>query len=227
MLDLFLGGKPMQRHSLKTRILDHAETRLLIQGYRGMRVDELARDVGISKRTLYEQFRTKEQMAREALARLVDGLDLGVDQILAREADEAEQLRAIVLLMCRRYARAQPPFYRDLETTPSLTELVEGSQRRTCEKIDEVIRAGIASGRFRTGLEPALVRTTFLAACEALLRPQLPKAPAPVPPGEPRQVGGPAVSEEAESDMRASAEAALEATFTQVLDVILNGVRQG
>ena len=185
----------MQRHSLKSRILDHAETRLLEQGFRGMRVDELARDVGISKRTLYEQFRTKEEMAREALARLTEGMHAECDRILAETADEAEQLRAIVLLMCRRYSRARPPFYRDLETTPVLTELIEEARRESYAKIDGVIQAGIERGRFRADLEPRLVRMTLLAACDTIIQPQaFPEQMTP------------------------------ESAYCGILDVILNGV---
>jgi AcrR family transcriptional regulator len=139
----------MQRQSLKARILDHAETRLLEQGFRGMRVDELARDVGISKRTLYEQFRTKEEMAREALIRLTQKLQEGIEEILADPSHEAEQLRAIVLRVCTTYSRARPPFFRDVETTPVLTELLEASRARCFTQVEELIRSGIASGSFR------------------------------------------------------------------------------
>lgn len=163
----------MQRQSLKARILDHAETRLLEQGFRGMRVDELARDVGISKRTLYEQFRTKEEMASEALIRLAQKLHEAIDEILREDRDEAERLRAIVFRMSQTFSKARPPFYRDLETTPSLTHLVDECRDRCFARIEELVRAGIASGSFRSGLDPRLVRRTLLAAVDTVLRPEV------------------------------------------------------
>jgi TetR/AcrR family transcriptional regulator, cholesterol catabolism regulator len=163
----------MQRQSLKVRILDHAETRLLEQGFRGMRVDELARDVGISKRTLYEQFRTKEEMAQEALIRLNHKLHEGIAVILAQDQNEAEKLRAVVSGICRSYARARTPFYRDLETTPSLTALVESCQHRCFETVEELVRAGMGSGLFRVDLDPRMVRRTILAAISAVSKPEV------------------------------------------------------
>jgi len=163
----------MQRQSLKARILDHAETRLLEQGFRGMRVDELARDVGISKRTLYEQFRTKEEMAREALIRLAQKLQEAIEATLANQENEAEQLRAVVLQICETFSRARPPFYRDLETTPALTELFEASRARCFTQVEELIRSGMASGNFRAGLDPRLVRRTLLAAVDTIIRPEV------------------------------------------------------
>jgi TetR/AcrR family transcriptional regulator, cholesterol catabolism regulator len=163
----------MQRQSLKARILDHAETRLLEQGFRGMRVDELARDVGISKRTLYEQFRTKEEMAREALLRLAQKLQEAIEGIRNQPADEAVQLRAVVFRICETYSRARPPFYRDLETTPSLTELVEASRARSFAQVEELVRTGITNGNFRAELDPRLVRRTLIAAVDTVIRPEI------------------------------------------------------
>ncbi|HLT36634.1 MAG TPA: TetR/AcrR family transcriptional regulator [Enhygromyxa sp.] len=163
----------MQRQSLKARILDHAETRLLEQGFRGMRVDELARDVGISKRTLYEQFRTKEEMAREALIRLTQKLQETIEAILAEPNHEAVQLRAVVFRICETYSRARPPFYRDLETTPSLIELVEASRARSFAQVEDLVRSGMANGNFRAELEPRLVRRTLIAAVDTVIRPEV------------------------------------------------------
>ncbi|PRP90321.1 HTH-type transcriptional repressor KstR2 [Enhygromyxa salina] len=138
-----------------------------------MRVDELARDVGISKRTLYEQFRTKEDMARKALARRLERLRGGVDRLVATGGDESDQLREVMLLICRVYAKAQPAFHQDLESTPSLTELVAASRRDSFSKIEAVIRSGIDNGRFRADLDPRLVQRSLVAAVEGVLRPEI------------------------------------------------------
>lgn len=138
-----------------------------------MRVDELARDVGISKRTLYEQFRTKEEMAREALIRLAEKLQQAIEAILAEQNHEAVQLRAVVFRICETYSRARPPFYRDLETTPSLTELVEASRTRSFTHVEDLVRSGMANGNFRAELDPRLVRRTLIAAVDTVIRPEV------------------------------------------------------
>jgi TetR/AcrR family transcriptional regulator, cholesterol catabolism regulator len=163
----------MQRQSLKARILDHAETRLLEQGFRGMRVDELARDVGISKRTLYEQFRTKEEMASEALMRLAQKLHEAIEEILRDDRGDADRLRAMVLRISQTFSKARPPFYRDLDTTPSLTQLVDECRDRCFARVEDLIRAGVANGSFRANLDARLVRRTLLAAVDTVLRPEV------------------------------------------------------
>jgi AcrR family transcriptional regulator len=160
----------MQRRSLKDRILDHAELRLLEHGYRGMRVDELARDVGISKRTLYELFRTKEDMASEALTRILAELLDRLDRVVVENDDHGEQLRAIIRLLAECFMNARPPFYRDLETTPALVELLATARVQMFDRVDAVLRAGIAEGRFRADLDPHLIRVVLTAILDLLQR---------------------------------------------------------
>lgn len=161
----------MLRRALKTRILDHAELRLLEQGYRGMRVDELARDVGISKRTLYELFRTKEDMASEALERIFADLLVQIDRAIHEHpTDEGEQLRVIIGLLGDRFANARAPFHADVESTPALVERVTSARAQVDERLDAVLRAGIASGRFRADLDPHCVRLVLSATLDYLQR---------------------------------------------------------
>jgi len=112
-------------------------------------------------------------MAREALIRLIDKLKLANDGILAQEHDYAEQLRAIVMQLCQAFARARPPFYQDLATTPALTEIVEAARARCFAQVEEVIRSGMATGRFRAGLDPRMVRRALLGAVEATIQPPI------------------------------------------------------
>jgi AcrR family transcriptional regulator len=164
-----------------------------------MRVDDLARAAGVSKRTLYEQFLTKEHMACEALARRLERLGQDVDRLSRRRAampDEPAQLRAIITLIWQADAEPRPAFFRDLEASPALAELVEAFRRRSDAALDRVIRSGTKHGRFRRGLDPRLIRRMLVAAVAAMV-------PAEV------------LSEQGTSPDQA---------LSTILDVILNGV---
>lgn len=54
---------------LRTRILDTFMQRATEQGTRAVSTDELAKSLGISKKTLYKQFRSKEEMVLGILER--------------------------------------------------------------------------------------------------------------------------------------------------------------
>lgn len=162
----------MQRSVLRNRILDRAELQLWEQGVRGMRVDDLARDIGISKRTLYEEISSKEEMAREALARRLERTRAAIDAIAARKRDEVKQLREIAKLLNELYATARPAFWRDVTSTPALRELVDAGREHGHAKLEAVVRAGVARGRFRGDVDPRLVRRVLLAAVASVVQPE-------------------------------------------------------
>lgn len=162
----------MQRTVLRDRILDCAQLQLWELGHRGMRVDDLARHIGISKRTLYEEFPSKQDMAREALARRLERLRASIDEILARERDEAVQLRELAKQIAAVYADARPPFWRDVGSTKALRDLVEAARTHADAKLEAVIRSGVKRKRFRKDVDPRLVRRALLGAVESIVRPE-------------------------------------------------------
>lgn len=63
-------AKPsMQRPSMKERILETADRLFYLQGIRAIGVDTIAAEIGISKRTLYNHFPSKDQLIAAYLAR--------------------------------------------------------------------------------------------------------------------------------------------------------------
>jgi AcrR family transcriptional regulator len=162
----------MQRSALRDRILDSAELQLWELGQRGMRVDDLARHVGISKRTLYEEFPSKQELAHAALERRLDRLRTSIDEILARESDEVTQLRELAKQIAAVYASARPPFWQDVGSTRSLRELVEAARTHADAKLEAVVRSGVKRKRFRADVDPRVVRRALLGAVEHIVRPE-------------------------------------------------------
>lgn len=161
----------IERPPLEDRILDRTEARLLEQGYRAMRVDELAHDLGISKRTLYEQFRSKQEMARRALERRFDRLVAAIEAQRDRLRDEVQQLREAVVLLSSAHAELLPAIERELADTPALAEVLSAGHERVCAEIDAIIQAGSSRGRFRRSLDGPLARRTILAIIDAACGP--------------------------------------------------------
>ncbi|PRQ02648.1 TetR/AcrR family transcriptional regulator [Enhygromyxa salina] len=183
---------------MRQRILDHAEAQLLKYGYKALRVDDLARAAGISKRTLYEQFLTKHDIAHDALAGRLDRLARAIDRASRRRPrDEPAQLLEIATLIWQADGEARPKFFVELEPTP-LAELVDTFRTRSAAAVDRVIRSGIKHGQFRKDLDPGLARRVLLAGLATLAPPERP------PPG-----GSPERPDQA---------------IAAILDVILHGL---
>ncbi len=52
---------------LRDRILEVAKSKFKSNGYKGVKTDDISSEVGISKRTLYQHFKSKEDILREVV----------------------------------------------------------------------------------------------------------------------------------------------------------------
>src|SRR3978361_1750119 len=60
---------PHEKHTMKERILETADRLFYLQGIRAVGVDTIAAEIGISKRTLYNHFPSKDELIAAYLQR--------------------------------------------------------------------------------------------------------------------------------------------------------------
>jgi TetR/AcrR family transcriptional regulator, cholesterol catabolism regulator len=81
---------------VRAEILTTAAKLFRARGYRATTLEELARRLGISKKTLYGYFRSKEDLLAAIFHRTMSLVEDGLTQIRASRAAPAEQLREVI-----------------------------------------------------------------------------------------------------------------------------------
>jgi len=113
----------MQKPSMKDRILDTADRLFYLQGIRAVGVDTIAAEIGISKRTLYNHFPSKDALISAYLARRF---------VAPRPSEKppAEQILATFDSLERRFSA------KDFRGCPFVNAVAElGSEDQTVRKI--------------------------------------------------------------------------------------------
>lgn len=87
------------REDIGDLILDAADRLLARYGYKKMTIDDLAREVGVGKGTIYLHFSSKEEVALSRVDRVIERLKAEL-KVLAR-SDEAPAIRLQRMLMLR------------------------------------------------------------------------------------------------------------------------------
>ena len=82
---------------MRDRILDAAERLLARLGYQKTTMDDLAREAGIGKRTIYVHFPSKEEVALSTIDRIVERLKARLRSIAVSSDPPAERLRRMLL----------------------------------------------------------------------------------------------------------------------------------
>jgi AcrR family transcriptional regulator len=76
----------------RDRILDAAESMAIQEGFRGFKLDKLARRLRMSKNTIYSFFPSKEELFFTALNRRASRVVQGLKEITAREVSAKDKL---------------------------------------------------------------------------------------------------------------------------------------
>lgn len=79
------------------------------RGFRNASLNELARDLGIKKPSLYAAFGNKEQLFLRALERYASGFKAQADEMLDQTPSAREAIRSFLTAVARQLANAESP----------------------------------------------------------------------------------------------------------------------
>ncbi len=169
-----LAAEPDPKVSREDLILDAADRLLARYGYRKMTIDDLAREAGIGKGTVYLHFRSKEDVVLSHVDRLVNRVIARMREIAASGAPPDAKLREmlVVRVMLRfdgvqHYTESFSEVLRDLRT--ALLQRRAGHFEEEAKVLSGVLREGQRAGAFCRHEALATARTLVLASSSFLL----------------------------------------------------------
>ena len=154
------------------RIVVAARRRFFLTGFRGVTMDELAADLGMSKRTLYTHFPSKQALVQSLIADKFRRAEADLEQCAAHHPGTAG---ITALLMClRRHAEEiQPAFLQDVnkEFPEAFEEVMVRRRRLIQERFGGILKQGQRKGTFRSDIPVHLLLEILLGAVDAVANP--------------------------------------------------------
>ena len=155
------------------RIVRQAREHLFAHGYSQCTMDDLAAELGMSKKTLYAHFASKDDIVRAVLEQLGAEIRADADALFAnRTLNFAEKFRGFAQGMFDRLSRLNPRTPRELQRyAPHLHQLlVEIRQRNIPYVFGRFIEEGKLAGKVRDDVDAAFAVEFYLAAMQGLLQ---------------------------------------------------------
>lgn len=156
---------PRLRH-----ILRELERIIVGEGFRHLDTATLARRLRCSKRALYAFAPTQERLLQMLIRRVLER----TDAYLAKAARDAPNPRAALTHYMSAIVETSRPasarFLRDIAAFPPGMRLLQQLQRRTCDRLERLIREGSKAGTFND-ISPKLVAELILMAAGSLIDP--------------------------------------------------------
>lgn len=167
-------GKNAPASSLSERILTQARTSLFSYGYSAFTMDDLASELGLSKKTLYVHFPSKDAILVAVLDQFAAGVRSEAEALLENETMKfAEKLRAFATGLIARLRQVTPAVLRDLQRfAPQLHAHVEELRSKNIPYIfGRFVETGQKEGAVRADIDPVFAGEYYLHAMQGLMQP--------------------------------------------------------
>lgn len=159
---------------IRARILDAARTKFFSLGYSAVTMDELADELGMSKKTLYVYFSSKDEMIAVLIEEFVADIRTMADRVFNDPAlSFPVKLHRFSEAMAGRL-RLLPHFLRDLQrSAPQIYRQIEEFRHKNIPIIfGRLVRQGQAAGMVRPEVDPDFAIEFWRPAVQSLLHPE-------------------------------------------------------
>jgi AcrR family transcriptional regulator len=156
------------------RIVEAARRHFFCHGFRSVTMDELAEELGISKKTLYAHFPGKIELLEAVLADKFAGVEAKLDGIIhAHPHNFSAALQELLANMQRELDEIKPPFVRDMrQKAPHVFKVIERRRAALIERFfGKLFIEGQRAGMVRKDVPAKLTIEILLAIVQAIMNP--------------------------------------------------------
>ena len=161
------------KKGLRDKIITTAMEAFAQKGIRHVKMDDVAKELGISKRTLYEIFDKKEDLLYEGVKFYLGDRRTQMEV----KAQECKNVMEIILqaykLKVEEFRQTNPCFYTDLVKYPKVARYLAQQNQQMLTNMTKFIERGIEEGYFRKEVNPELVARLFDALGKYVMEQQL------------------------------------------------------
>jgi len=141
---------------MQGKILDATDRLLARYGYRKMTIDDLAREVGIGKGSIYLHFRSKQEVVYSHIDRVIDRLLERLKSIVRSRQSLADKVREMIVLRVmfrfdsvQHFPESLSDMFRDLR--PGIHRLRQSHFRQEARLFAAALKEGQRNRTFRRG----------------------------------------------------------------------------
>ena len=145
------------------RIVAGAAELFRIYGIRAVTMDTIASHLGISKRTIYEQFHDKDELLYAVIVSMIEKQKEMIEKILAESPDAISAVFTMIRMGRDHVASMNPLISSDLKKYHSnvLRRIKDTCGHPDYESANKMFRAGIEQGVFRDDINVEILSRTL------------------------------------------------------------------
>ncbi|MFL1011047.1 TetR/AcrR family transcriptional regulator [Flavisericum labens] len=148
---------------MREQIINRAQSLFLTLGFKSVTMDDIAQELGISKKTIYVHFKNKTKLVEAVTFEVFDNICQGIDGICNTATDPIEQLYDIKMFVMQylKDEKASPQFQLK-KYYPNIYRQLHLKQFEKMQKsVKESLENGIEMGLFRKTIDTDFVSRIY------------------------------------------------------------------
>lgn len=157
----------------KLKVLNYAQDRFFKEGFYKITMDEISKELGMSKSTLYKFFPSKLEMLDEAIFLLISTVKSRVQSSIASDENAVEKFVMVIRVLTATITRFSDKFMSDLQHhAPQIWVKVDETRKKLLyENISKIIVQGQKEDLIKK-YPPELIITLITGAIRGVVNPQ-------------------------------------------------------
>lgn len=159
------------RQQLRTSIMNTALMDFAQRGIKAVKMDDIAKELSISKRTLYEIFEDKETLLFESIRVFNQKRQKLLEDYVAQgNHDVLDIILEVYRMKLREIRKINPTFYNDIMKYPNLVQFIKDNNERSREKYYAFMQRGVDEGLLRPDVNYHMIPHMMDAIVQHILR---------------------------------------------------------
>ncbi|TMU54857.1 TetR/AcrR family transcriptional regulator [Flagellimonas algicola] len=155
---------------MREKILHKATEMFLTLGFKSVTMDDLANEMGISKKTIYSHFENKTMLVEESTMDMFWFISNGIDEIIALTKNPIEELYEIKkFVMVHLKNEKSSPQYQLQKYYPKIHDALKKKQFEVMQDcIKENVKRGMEMGIYRDNLNVEFVSRIYFSGVTSI-----------------------------------------------------------
>ncbi|KAB1156849.1 TetR/AcrR family transcriptional regulator [Flavobacterium luteum] len=155
---------------MENKIIEKATEMYLTLGFKSVTMDDIASEMGISKKTIYHHFENKNDLVEAVTLSLFETISCGIDEIMTLDKNPIEELFIIKdFVMKNLKNESTSPIYQLQKYYPQIHKTLMSRQfEKMGDCVIDNLRKGIEQGLFRNDINLELIGRFYFAGMTSI-----------------------------------------------------------
>jgi TetR/AcrR family transcriptional regulator, cholesterol catabolism regulator len=172
-LGVSVVAEQTENSNVKGRILDHAVFLFKESGFSKVTVEDITSGLGMSKKTFYKCFESKEDLLFQLVRRITGEIASRLEGIQGSDQPFVQKLHALITLVHSQFRKFSTPLLRDIQIyAPGTWDYIQEFRRNKILTVwSGLIEQGKHEGYIRGDINSRLLLLSLIGLVEAVVNP--------------------------------------------------------